>query len=374
MLEKAFAFILRPNLLGMCTSYKEKLGYHYNRISHRSVVALSWLLGDLADQAKSGIIFNNQHWQHFRNSFIGEKYQLPEPAYKGKMASRWVEANHIIDHLRFVVAKGLIDHELKSLTDFYKMDPAQYYDADVANYWNQFEKALGQPDRNGIPRASWFVNLKRDLRDQLVACFEQWIARVTSSNDFRSNVLAVYDRWRKIEPCIRSASSTGDDGDVNADSEHRCLAAASDDAAAWRTFLLRHNGTHHPDLSHWQLLKASMTFSMFKNRPNFTWQIAGRQLQFIKAMRTGSGADATSAGAPIPVVPHLYAALRPDNKYIKRVMAGGGGGGGDDYADEDYDSDDHDVFEDAEEDLVAYPDLDRELAGLESAVGGLAVG
>ncbi|KAK7747822.1 hypothetical protein SLS62_008858 [Diatrype stigma] len=373
MLEKAFAFNLQPKLLGMCTSYKERLSYYYNSISHKSVIALSWLLSELADQAKSGIVFNDQHWRHLRNRLVGEKRQLPNPAYKSKMTARWAEADHIIDHLRFVVAKGVIDHELASLTDFYKMDPAHSYDTDVVNYWNQFEMALGQPDRNGIPRASWFVNLKRNLRDDLMACSEQWRDRVHPRNDFRSSVLGVYDRWRKIEPRISSSAiSAGDGGNDDGGNEHRSLGVSDDTAA--RAFLRQQNQTHHPDLSHWQLLKASMTFRMFHDiLPNFTWQVAGRQLQFIKAMKAGSGAVVTSA--PIPVVPRLYAALRPDNKYIKQVMAreAGRNGGGGEYYDDADDDDYNDVFEDAEEDFVAYPDLDRELAGLGAAVGGLVV-
>ncbi len=373
MIEKAFAFSLRPKLLGICTSYKDKLSYHYNSISEEPVIALSWFLSELADQAKNGIIFNDRDWKRLRGDVVGEECRLVTPAYKEDRATPLAHADHILDHLRFVVAKGVIETELRSLNDFYKSDPAHTFDADLVDYWNQFERALGRLDRNSIPRAGWFVHMKRKLVHDLEGCRDEWRRQMMNEADFRHNVHEIYNQWGKIEPFfgknIDDHDAAGDD-DGDDDDEHRLTNAVA-------TFLMQRD-THPPELSQWQLLKASMTFKMFYAvSTNFTWQVAGRQLQFIKAMKISTIDSNSGRGAPIPVVANLYAALRPDNKYIRRVIAWEGGGG--DYRDgtreDGYDDrdDDEEWFEDAAE-YFNDPDLYPDLTGLEAAVGGLSVG
>ena len=256
--------------------------------------------------------------------------------------------------MTFDVAKGLIDNELTSLTTFYNEEPAYTFDEDLANYWNQFEESLGRPNRNGITQARWLVHLRDHLKSQLKGCCELWMERMRSKNDFRADVMEVYGLWRGIEPFLETGHLP--------DEEVRLVEDV-------RIFLLQ-PGTHHPDLSQWQLLKASMTFKDFHSiHTNFTWQMAGRQLQFIKAMRSSA-----CVGAPTLVVPRLYTALRPDNKYIKRIVAraegrGGAGDGDDDggFLDDEDEDDDLDVFEDAEEFVGA------DYVGLESAVRDLCM-
>ncbi|RYP21893.1 hypothetical protein DL765_001969 [Monosporascus sp. GIB2] len=339
MVEKAFAFNLKPKMLGICTSYKERLAYYRNSISDKSVVALSWFLSELADQAKSGIIFGEKQWAPLRNDFVGEKSHLPEPAYKSKVSTQWAKAEHIIDHLRFVVAKSAIERELRSLNDFNKTDAAHSFDADLAGYWGQFEKAAGQLDDRGVPRSGWLIALRQNLKTKLEECFAMWRTRMSPMNDYRpDSVLEVYDHWRDIEPSV----------DTDGNNKEHCLTEV---VAAF----LQQPGTHPPELSQWQLLKASFTFGEFCiSNPNFVWRIAGRQLQFIKALSTGCH----GGGPPVPVVPHLYAALRPDNKYIKRVVAGGDGGGVWKAAEEPAEGEDVDEFED-------WSDLESALADLE---------
>ena len=351
IIEKAFSFSLSPKLLGWCTSYKERLCYHLNNISSEPVVTLSWFLGELADQTKNGIIFGEENWKFLRRDVVKHERQLPKPAYKG---GEGTTTDHIIDYLMFDVAKGMIDNELTSLTAFYNTDPAYTFDIDLADYWNQFEESLGRPNRNGITQARWLVGLRDHLKGQLTSCCDIWSERMPSKKDFRADVLDIHGRWRGIEPFLES--------DHLPDEEVRLVEAVRN--------LLLQPGTHHPDLSQWQLLKASMTFKTFHSRhTKFAWQIAGRQLQFIKALRSGAG-----VGAPIFIVPRLYAALRPDNKYIKRIVAraegngsGGCGDGDGGFLEDDYEDDDLDVFEDAEE------FVDTDYTGLESAVRGLSM-
>ncbi|KAI0161728.1 RNA dependent RNA polymerase-domain-containing protein [Hypoxylon sp. FL1284] len=342
MIERAFAFSLRPKLLGICTSYKERLCYYYNSISNAPVVNLSWFLGELADQAKNGIIFGNAEWQRFRHDLIGEKLRLAKPAYKTDRTAAMTHADHIIDHLRFVVAKRIIESELRSLNDSYKAEPAYLFDADVTNHWNEFEKTVGNPDHKGEPKEGWVLSLRQDLKDQLTACCNEWQRRMTAKRDYRSDVLDIYDRWWSIEPYV--------DPDVERDNVTLSQ--------------LQQSGTRPPELSNWRLLQASMTFKMFhKTNAGFVWQIAGRQIQYIKALK--SSADAGKV--PALVVPSIYAALRPDSKYIKRITVGQVGGGGD--PDPDSNDDDDLYFKDALEDLA-----DEDLDALGSAVGNLSVG
>ncbi|RYO73939.1 hypothetical protein DL766_005898 [Monosporascus sp. MC13-8B] len=339
MIEKAFAFSLKPKMLGICTSYKGKLAYHRNNIGDKPVVALSWFLSELADQAKSGIIFGEQQWALLRNDFVGEKGHLPEPAYKSKVSTQWAKAEHIIDHLRFVVARGVIERELRSLNDFNKTDPAYSFDADLAGYWDQFEKAAGQLDDRGVPRSGWLIALRQNLKTKLEECFAMWRTRMSLGNDSRpDSVLEVYDHWRGIEPSVYT------DGN---NKEHRLTEVVA--------AFLQQPGTHPPELSQWQLLKASLTFREFHTaNANFVWRVAGRQLQFIKALRTGCH----GGGPPVPVVPRLYAALRPDNKYIKRVVARGDRGGVSEAVEGPAEGGDVDEFED-------WSDLESALADLE---------
>ncbi|RYP53783.1 hypothetical protein DL769_010456 [Monosporascus sp. CRB-8-3] len=349
MIEKAFAFNLKPKMLGICTSYKERLAYHRNSIGENSVVALSWFLSELADQAKNGIIFGEQQWARLRNDFVGEKRRLPEPAYKSKVSTQWKEAEHIIDHLRFVVAKGVIESELKSLNDFYETDPAYSFDADLTGYWDQFEKAVGQLDNRGVPRSGWLIALRRNLKSELEECFAMWRKQMAPKNAYRpESVLEVYDHWRDIQPSL----------DTDGNNKEHCLTEV---VAAF----LQQPGTHPPELSQWQLLKASLTFREFHTaNVKFVWRIAGRQLQFIKALSTGCH----GGGPPVPVIPHLYAALKPDNKYIKRVVAREDGGVVSEAAEGPAEGEDVDEFEDLSDLESALADLEGKEVTIKNAM------
>lgn len=80
-------------------------------------------------------------------------------------------------------------------------------------------------------------------------------------------------------------------------------------------------------MSHWALLKASTVFWIFCNSgnskkygtmPHFVWQIACRQLCYLKAMAKVEQGPADAAGTSTVVLPQMYVALRPDAKFIKQ--------------------------------------------------------
>jgi hypothetical protein len=91
-----------------------------------------------------------------------------------------------------------------------------------------------------------------------------------------------------------------------------------------------------PEYSHWALIRASQAFRMLYNR-SIVWQLAGRQLQVIKALMTGGAGSGSStgagglakkgniggglAGARVLMTPMMFAAVRPDRMIIKRMAA-----------------------------------------------------
>ncbi|KUI72631.1 putative RNA-dependent RNA polymerase SHL2 [Cytospora mali] len=303
MVEKAFGFSLKPKLLGPCTSFKEKLAYDLNAVSNEKVIKLSWLLSELADQPKQGILFGREEWNRFRVDVVGSRRELPLPTYKNTNGfTRGPGAKHIIDYLTHA-SKTVVDGALANLHKFMEASQASFLDRDVAGYWEHFERTFGNPDRRGIPRAAWFLALRDGLRSDVEACHDEWRKAMALKNqvDYRTKVEYIYGIWRAIKPRIAPEEVS----DPLADPA--------------RKFLLQ-DGLVVPELSQWELVKASWAYKHYHHqRPyvgRFVWQMAGRQLQAIKALAVQS--RPAGDAVPILVVPNMYAALRPDNTYIKR--------------------------------------------------------
>lgn len=300
MIEKAFAFSLKPKYLGYCTSSKEQLAYHLNSVSDERVIKLSWLLSDLADQPKQGILFGREEWKRFRDDVVGSRRELSRPAYRNTNGfAVGPGAKHIIDYLTHS-SKIVVEGALKDLYEFMRTSRASVLDSDVVGYWGQFEKTFGHPDTRGIPRAAWFLTMRDGLRSDLEACHNEWLRLMTSNDGFQAKGWYVYGIWRGIKPRIVP--------------EDTCDPLAN----LARQSLLQ-EGMVVPELSQWELLKASWTLKQYHSRGRFAWQMAGRQLQAIKALAVRSRNPGEAV--PIVVVPSIYAALKPDNTYIKRLMA-----------------------------------------------------
>ena len=329
LVEEAFSFGLKRSLLGICTNFKEDFCRRRNCISDKPSILLSWLLGELADEAKKGIIFTDTHWERFRTEMIGEN-----SAYKGGVLRSGGKQRHIADHLQSV-AESAVERTLTELHRFMVEDHAMSsdanypYDADITRYWNQLENSFVACADDSTSQSAWILALRRGLTADLEACADEWRTAMTKSSDYRPKVLQVYERWRSIKPRIT-------DGQTQ-------LERFASAYLLQPAFLA-------PEISHWELLKASQTFKLYhKKLPKFTWRIAGRQLQFIKALGgssttrrcPGFGSRSNEAGAAcgrvsVPVVSHVYGALRPDNKSIARLTAGTGDGlGWNDVGDDD---------------------------------------
>lgn len=290
MVAKAICFSLRPKFLGACTSFKEKLSYHLNSLNDEPVIKLSWLLSELADQPKQGILFGRDEWIRFLDDVVGTRRHFPTPLYKDSKTSRSIGpgAKHIIDFLSYT-AQRVTNSVLKDLHDFLMKSQASTTDMDIVGYWNHFAKVYQQQ------RPECFSALHQNLMSDLQQCRNEWNRLVTPSN-YRAAVGQVYKVWSDIKPRIPAH------------------VAGGSDAAC---FLLQ-DGLVHPELSQWELIKASLAFKLYSRRSRFVWRMAGRQLQAIKALSTSSRGP---GAVPVVVVPNMYAALKPDNTYIKRLMA-----------------------------------------------------
>ncbi|CAN8099924.1 unnamed protein product [Discula destructiva] len=304
MIEKAFCFNLRPKLLGYCTSYKEKLCYNICPVSSKTAIAVSWLLSELADQPKQGVLFAQDDWKRFRNTTVRNRRELSTPAYKtGGLRSRPEETQHVIDYL-MCKAEQVVNGALTDLNQFLKSSGASTWDQDVTEHWNTFELAHGDISMNGRPRCKWFLALRDGLKADVDACLREWNGLMEPGvMDYREKVGHAYVRWRAIKP-------------------HLPESRESNSAVSMVKTWLGADLPNARDLCPWELLKASWAFKHYHQK-RFVWQMAGRQLQAIKSLSArSSGAQCPIGdGSAVPVVANMYAALKPDNTYIKRLVA-----------------------------------------------------
>jgi len=319
LIEEGLSFGLKRGLLGICTKFKDDFCHRRNCIEDKPAILLSWLLGELADEAKKGAIFTEAHWARFKTEIIREAGDSPDPACENAMLRSGEKQGHITDYLRSE-AESAVKNTLTELNRFMFKDRAASdeaiysYDPDITNYWNQLENCFATHADDPTSQPAWVSALRQGLTKDLEACADEWRRLMSQETDYRSKILQVYERWRDIQPRI-----TG----VDAQLEHFVSA-------------LLQPGFLAPEISHWKLLKASLTFKLYHHMlPKFLWRIAGRQLQFIKALGCprcprncrvccpGLNGESTECGRlPVPVMPHVYETLRPDKKYIGKLIEG----------------------------------------------------
>ncbi|KAK1573560.1 RNA-directed RNA polymerase [Colletotrichum navitas] len=308
MINRGITFSMRPSYLGRATKFKERLCYRINSVNNDYALWLSALLGNLVDQAKQGFEFSVDDWNRFRRERLdGQKFRyLEDPAYFFDSWSGGGKPTHIIDYLKFSVAKPTIDAELEKFhkamnsssdrrelrsfsmrKDTEEEETAELWDPDLTKPHEVFEKlAATHP---GLKRV--LKNLTDDLKD----LEKKWNTAVASTADKEGlprRIAEVYESWRAVQP--------RPDGVLDPTIEALLL----------QDYLCE-------ELSQWALLRASMAFKKYyKRKPKFVWRMAGIQLQYIKSMTT-----AGHGSIPVVVTPRLYAALKPDNKYITQVVS-----------------------------------------------------
>ncbi|KAJ4420099.1 hypothetical protein N0V82_004546 [Gnomoniopsis sp. IMI 355080] len=317
MMSMAFEFNLSKSMLGGCTNYKERLCYARNSVCDKPARILSTLLSNLVDQPKQGLRFNDSNFRQLLKDHKLPTY-VDDPTYK-KM-DHWppnVPTLHIIDYLKFDVAKPTIDKELKSFHEALKSAEATQWDEDVGLHHKEYMERF---EGSGTSGKALLTHLKADIE----AVLAEWEACKRPGDDsisFAERVTRIYTLWQEVQP------------------RDEAFGGLRDSKTLQR--LLRGD-----EYSEWNLLKASMAFSMYyKSRPRFVWQVACTQLCWIKAMAVMKNNSRGAEGAPRLVIPSIYASLRPDAKFVKQITARIEGGshfglGDDDDGDMEVDVDD----------------------------------
>ncbi|KAF4477180.1 qde-1 RNA-dependent RNA polymerase [Fusarium agapanthi] len=303
-LEETFDFHLNPSFVGTCTGYKESLAYHEGSIENETVIILSMLLSALVDQEKSGFEFDDNIWRRIKEEQCGGKMFLKAPAYKTDDFAALATSNHIIDFLKLAIHQRIQDG-IREFSNYrtdsgigYDKPVVTTFDSDLVSYWNDFEERANQITSLLDPSSCWFKDFQSSLIHGIDECKTSWGKAMAGKEHYFTKVVPVHELWKGILPTAKS------------DSLVASLMASSLENGVGRS----------RDLGPWDLLKASFTFKRHHKHSKFVWQIAGRQLQFIKAWR-GRGGDENDMLLPIPVVSRMYRILRPDTRRIERTLA-----------------------------------------------------
>lgn len=195
-------------------------------------------------------------------------------------------------------AKRVVDESLAELHRFLQATGAGTYDYDLVQYWDRFESGC----TGAGATTSWFGTLREGLKMDVDALVAEWNRAMavdggSGKQNYRENVVRLFEVYRAIQPR---------------------LPEAMDDPTAVGVGLLQRDSVV-PELSNWELLKASFVFKQHHHR-RLVWQLAGRQLQALKAL-AAARCSFSSASPPVLVTASMYAALKPDNTYIKRLRA-----------------------------------------------------
>ena len=288
-LRKSFDFCLSPNLLGICTLFQEDMCYARESINTRGAVILSTLLGYLVDREKQGFCFTEEDWKMLRknNPNLWPK-DPPRPAYKEDKPEN--AKPHIIDHLVFNVAKTIRQKTLHDFLETFK--GASLWDPDLAALYND---EYDDPAKDAEVKA-----VLRQLKIDLIAIQDYWAKNASASDEDRAKegrfsalVEETYSRFLQILP--------------PADSKHPLISHWRRDAERNQDHASG-NGT----CSHWSLLRASAMFTRYHKYGKFPWYMAGRELGILKAGRAPKGKWRA-------VVEPVYACLKPDAGYVKRM-------------------------------------------------------
>ncbi|KAI0887146.1 RNA dependent RNA polymerase-domain-containing protein [Annulohypoxylon maeteangense] len=277
-LMRAFRFNMQQNLLGMCTNYKERFCYAQNSVRNDPAILLSTLISHLVDRAKQGVVFTDQDWARLRKTL--RRVDPPDPLYKKEIWSGKGDPTHIIDYVKFRIGNPTVETELKSFNESLKN--AENYDKDLVGFYQHYEKFLRpySERKEAIKKSTWETILD-ELRKDIDATAQEWRG---FRGEWEARLTHVYDRWQAISPSKKANAKI-------------VRAMLQEDQVK-------------TGLSNWDLLKASFCFKMYyKISPSFVWYTMGRQLAYLKALRSG--------GLPMLITPSMYASMRPDSKFAR---------------------------------------------------------
>ncbi|KAI1127629.1 hypothetical protein F5Y10DRAFT_190645 [Nemania abortiva] len=301
-IDRAFRFNMEPSLLGTCTNYKEKLCYSRNSVRDEHAIFMSTLISNLVDRAKQGILFSEQDWDQQRrllnakqrdNRRANKRLDPPQPQYKNNDWAGNGSPTHIIDYVKFVVGKPMVEQELEKLNRY--LGKGEHFDKDLVKFFEFFEK-LKRPyelrkkeEEAGRFRKTTWETVLDELKKSIDEVAAEWS---DSRDDFEIKRENTYDKWCSIRPTDKVNSRTV---------QSLCETTLRD-----------------VGLSQWDLLKASYCFKLyFKRNPAFPWYIAGYQLAYLKSVAVSRG----KVAPPILFTPEMYAGVRPDGRFIRAVAA-----------------------------------------------------
>lgn len=290
-LSQAFLFNLQPSFLGRCTKFKERLCYMRNSVQDKHAIHLSQLLGYLVDQSKQGIEFTEEDWKRFvknqlgmKNTFLHDPEYSKEDGEKPRIKGRL----HILDYLRFEVAKHVIDEVLKKLAQETNAYNAVSFDGDLVKLYNKYDERASRDDED----ASYCRRLRTYLRDEIEALRAEWRVGMSKggkggeASSYVNKVEALYQKWLDIK-------------------------FPQELLASGRFPELHPDPTRDYATSNWELLKASTTFKRH-DKSSFAWTMAGKQLAYLKAMAHRAPGETSK----VLMIPEMWGVLRPDKKLI----------------------------------------------------------
>lgn len=291
-LRHAFNFNLQPDMLGICSNYHASHCYQKNAIDSPQAISIAVLLGNLVDSAKGGFHFDEAKWAAYLKK-IDLPRLIPKPAYMNRQEAK--PTDHLIDHLVFVVAKGVSE---KVLAEFHKrFSDVSPRDDDLFRIRNEeYEEA-----KSNLPLASVLKNLETGLKE--IKVFWSLHARPEDLDENirpsrKSDAMTFRTIVERCRADFVSLKPTLDD----------CLSnEPSDRIRSWQ----RDHARGRP--SYWDLLKASVAFHHYYRSTNFIWHTTGIELGEIKATAHGRGTYRA-------VVGDMFEAFKLDKRVVDRAM------------------------------------------------------
>jgi hypothetical protein len=316
-LRESFTFVMRPTLLGVCTSHKEMLLETVLQVDSEEAIDLGTLLSDLVDQGKSGSTFQEEDWTRFKNEVIKRKphHGINRKDLEGSMKT------HLIG-----VVHRLTEKSRAALHESIQEPPSWDEDLVLLYRW---------ADAKALRHDEW-KTVVRQLDEDLEALKSGWSSHFPQGDPNPKETAKFYlvlDEYFKKYSAIQPHIDTS------------------------ITELLLLDCLRNPELSPWSMLKASALYASYgpkngygtkKVPTRFPWLMAGKQLMRLKAdFREGGG-------FPHTVVPEMYAMLKPDADFVKRLRIENrddlveeemGSGGGDEDEDEGLELADDDIYD-----------------------------
>lgn len=288
-LNEAMEFRMTPSLLGMVTSFAEKVAYMENRVDSKRLNMLYDMHDLLVDEAKNGYKLTDADYRVFTGKIVRGSQEPKEPAYKRAMK----DCEDISDRKEKSDSderrNAVYDYKKENVLDYLYFDVIRPHDVatleEVENFYSKGssdgpDHALAYPYRELRKKGGAEVQQELDaLREKLKHVEAKWLNMVhdkeRKSDWFNHAVDTCYSLYCSILP----------------------MQTDHPDVKPWICPYMR------PEYSLWEEIRASIFYAEFtKKRHKLVWSVAGRQLAELKAK---SYAGSTT------VVPKIKSIMKP---------------------------------------------------------------